>query len=59
MDSFRTIFFPRYPEKRDDRTKAKCDSANSADSNYDRYKRNFVDRDANRRQIAMTSDQSS
>jgi len=50
MESFRTIFFPRYTEKKDDRTK-RCDSARNVESNCDRYKQSFVGRDADKPQI--------
>lgn len=59
MESFRTLFFPRYPEKKADRTKTPCESANNAGSNFDRYKIGSAAQDAPRRQNAMTSDQSS
>jgi hypothetical protein len=58
MESFRTIFFPQYPEKREDRTKSKCDSVPSVGSNYDRYKRNFAAPDAVKLQIVRISDPS-
>jgi len=58
MESFRTIFFLRYPEKKDDRTKSRCDSASDAESRYDRYRFNFVDRDADRLRTARLSDPS-
>lgn len=58
MENFRTLFFPQYPEKKDDRTK-RCDSVPSAESRYDHYKRNFADRDANRLQSERISEPSS
>jgi hypothetical protein len=58
MESFRTIFFPQYPEKRNDRTKAKCDSVPSAESRYDHYKRSSAAPDASKLQIVRIYDPS-
>lgn len=57
MESFRTVFFPKVS----DRTKVekKCDSAPSVGSNYDRYKRSSVARDADKLSSVKTSGQSS
>jgi len=59
MENVRTLFFPRYPETRDDRLKRECDSVHNAESRYDHYKKNFAGHDASRRQIARVSDPSS
>lgn len=58
MESFRTIFFPKLHEKREDRTKRACDSARSAESNYDRYKRSSATPDAGKPLIVRISDPS-
>lgn len=58
MENFRTIFFPQYPEKKDDRTK-RCDSVPNAESRYDHYRTNFVARGADKQLIGKISDPSS
>lgn len=59
MENFRTLFFPRYSEKKDDRTKSKCDSATNAETRYERYKQNFAAPDVGRLRIERISDPNS